>query len=37
VSSVTRENLAWDVPKDRGIIDRTRVQALELLLRLREL
>jgi len=37
VGGITRENLAWEVPKDRGVMDRTRVQVLELLLELSEL
>jgi len=31
VAGITSDNLAWSVPKDRGVMDQVRVQVLELL------
>ncbi len=37
VATIDRDSLYWDAPKDRGLMDRVRVQALRLLARLAEL
>ena len=37
VATIDRDSLSWDAPKDRGLMDRIRVRALELLARLGEL
>jgi hypothetical protein len=37
VAGITRDNLAWSVPKDRGVMDEVRVQVLDLLEKLAKL